>query len=69
MSEKNLNFEAALKEFEEILNQLSNTDLSIDEAIKMHEEALEKYKVCEEILNTTSQKIEIYKKEQEAKNV
>lgn len=69
MSEKNLNFEDALKEFEEILNQLSNTDLSIDEAIKMHEEALKKYKVCEEILNTTSQKIEIYKKEQEAQNV
>lgn len=69
MSTKDLNFEEAIKDFEDTINQLNRTDLSIDEAIKIHEDGLKKYKICEEILNKASQKIEIYKKEQEEENV
>ena len=44
-----------------------DSDLSIDEAIAIHEEGLKKCKICEDILDDASQKIEIYKKEQEVK--
>lgn len=69
MTKKDLTFEEAIRDFEETINQLNRSDLSIDEAIKIHEDGLKKYKVCEDILNNASQKIEIYKKKQEEENV
>lgn len=68
MSDKK-NFEEALKDFEETLKQLEATNITIDEAIKLHENAMKKYEICEDILKETEQKIEVYKKEQEKQYV
>ena len=57
-------FLKALKELEDTVEKLNNPDLNIDEAIKLHEEGLKRYAICEDILNEAQQKIEIYKKEQ-----
>ena len=57
-------FLKALTELEETVEKLNNPDLNIDEAIKLHEEGVKKYGICESILNEAQQKIEIYKKEQ-----
>lgn len=67
MSKNKMSFKEAMLDFESTVNKLMNSDLSIDEAIAIHEEGLKKCKICEDILNDASQKIEIYKKEQEIK--
>lgn len=60
--DKNMKFEDALKTLEETVTKLGQRDLTIDEAISLHEKALEQSKQCEEILNNTKQKIEIYQR-------
>ena len=56
-------FLKALKELEDTVEKLNNPDLNIDDAIKLHEEGIKKYAICENILDEAQQKIEIYKNE------
>ncbi len=63
MSEKNMSFEEAYKALEEIAEKLNNSDISLDEAIKLYEEGIKLSKVCSCALETAKQKIETLKNE------
>ncbi len=61
MNKKN-DFEKTIKELEDKIEKLSQENMSIDDAIKLYDEGLEIYKVCEEILDNADQQIETYEK-------
>ena len=48
--EENLNFETAMKQLEEIANQLEKNDLDLDKAVEKFEEGMKLSKKCSEIL-------------------
>ena len=48
--EENLNFETAMKQLEEIANQLEKNDLDLDKAVEKFEEGMKLSKKCNEIL-------------------
>lgn len=54
-------YEKTVGELEEIVRKLSDPDINIDEAIRLHREGLVRYGVCEEILAQAREKIEIYR--------
>lgn len=57
--EKNLNFEVAMKQLEEIANQLEKNELDLDKAVEKFEEGMKLSKKCSEILENAEKKITI----------
>ena len=57
--EENLNFETAMKQLEEIANQLEKNDLDLDKAVEKFEEGMKLSKKCSEILENAEKKINI----------
>ena len=60
MEENNdLNFEVAMKQLEEIANQLERNELDLDKAVEKFEEGMKLSKKCNEILENAEKKITI----------
>ena len=59
MSEKDINFEEAMKKLEEIANQLEKNDLDLDKSVEKFEEGMQLSKKCSEILENAEKKITI----------
>ena len=58
MKKKKTTFEQALKELEEIVDNLNNDDLDLEEAISAYEKGMVLKKICEKRLKE-AEKIEI----------
>lgn len=54
------NFEKVLQEYEEIVSKLNDNNLTLDEALKLYKQGIEKSEECKKILDTKEQKIEEY---------
>ncbi len=57
--DKDLNFEIAMKQLEEIAVQLEKNDLDLDKSVEMFEEGMKLSKKCSEILENAEKKITI----------
>lgn len=57
--DKDLNFETAMKQLEEIAAQLEKNDLDLDKSVEMFEEGMKLSKKCSEILENAEKKITI----------
>ena len=55
---------AEKRSFESEVKELEENSSNIDDAIDLHRKAEKKLKECEEILNEASQKIEMYKRDE-----
>lgn len=51
------NFETCLAELEKIVNKLENSDIPLDEAIKLFEEGVKMSDICRKTLKEAEQKI------------
>ncbi|MFQ5962874.1 MAG: exodeoxyribonuclease VII small subunit [Candidatus Scalinduaceae bacterium] len=56
---KKKNFEASLKELEEIVEQLEKGEITLDETLAKYERGIKIYKQCYQILENTEKKINI----------
>ncbi len=56
---KKPDFETSLKEFEEIVEQLETSDLTLDETLAKYEKGIKIYKQCYQILEKAEKKINI----------
>ena len=56
---EDINFEEAMKPWEEIANELEKNDLDLDKAVEKFEEGMELSKKCNEILTNAEKKITI----------
>lgn len=59
MEEKDLNFEVAIKNLEQIVQELEKGELNLDESVKKFEEGIELSKKCTKILEEAEKKITI----------
>lgn len=59
MKEKNLSFEDAMKQLEEIANQLEKNDLDLDKSVELFEQGMNLSKKCNEMLQNAEKKITI----------
>ena len=57
---ENLSFEESLKKLEDAVARLRRGDCSLEESIKVYEQSVEYYELCNKILEDARQKIEIY---------
>lgn len=57
--EENLNFEIAIKNLEQIVQELERGDLNLDESVKKFEEGIALSKKCTKILEEAEKKITI----------
>ncbi|MFQ5714565.1 MAG: exodeoxyribonuclease VII small subunit [Candidatus Scalinduaceae bacterium] len=62
---KKPNFEASLKELEEIVEQLEKGDLKLDETLAKYEMGIKIYKRCHQILESTEKKINVLLKDRD----
>lgn len=58
MNKKNISFEDALKELEEIVDNLNNDELDLDKAISAYEKGMRLKKICEERLKEAKLRID-----------
>ncbi len=58
-----LSFEKAVKKLEDISEQIRSGELSIEESVKLYQESVKYFNMCNDILNNAKQKIEIYRPE------
>ena len=56
---KNISFETSLKRLEDIVNEMENSQLEIDKAMKLFEEGISLVNQCSSKLDETKKKIEI----------
>ena len=64
MKNKNkISFEEALKELEEIVENLNNDDLDLEKAISAYEKGMELKKICEKRLSEAKLRIKNIKEE------
>ena len=56
---KSTNFESSLKRLEDIVNEMENSQLDIDKAMKLFEEGVSLVNQCSSKLDETKKKIEI----------
>ena len=56
---KNTSFEASLKRLETIVDEMENSQLDIDKAMKLFEEGISLVNLCSSKLDETKKKIEI----------
>ena len=59
------NFEKALKQLEDIVQELETGDLPLEKAIKRFEDGIKLSKFCSETLNETEKRIQILLKDSE----
>ena len=60
MTEKEMpKFEEVFKKLEDCAEKMDDPTLPLEDAIKAFEEGTEHYKICEEILNSAKQRIEL----------
>lgn len=57
--EENLNFEIAIKNLEQIVQELEKGDLNLDESVKKFEDGIALSKKCTKILEEAEKKITI----------
>lgn len=57
MPTEKFDFEKSLTELENIVNSLENSDISLDEAIKLFEKGVELSNKCQKTLETAEKKI------------
>ncbi len=62
---KKPNFEASLKELEEIVEQLEKGDLKLDETLAKYEMGIKIYKRCYQVLESTEKKINVLLKDRD----
>ena len=65
MSEENLNFEKSFSRLEEILNRMNSGKATLDESLKLYEEADSLISLCSSRLETCETKIEMLMKKRE----
>ena len=58
MPDSNLTFEEALKQLEDIVEKLDQTNMSLDDAILAYEKGSELKKICEERLKQAQLKVD-----------
>ncbi len=63
-NEKDLTFEEALKDLEEIVDDLNNSDMELEKAIEAYEKGVKLKKICEEKLKSAQERIEIIEKKE-----
>ncbi len=63
MEKKELSFEDAMKELENIATELEKGDLNLDESVKKFEEGMELSKKCSKILDEAEKRITILLKD------
>lgn len=63
--EENFNFEEAIKNLEQIVQELEKGDLNLDESVKKFEEGIALSKKCTKILEEAEKKITILIKDGE----
>lgn len=59
MSEKEISFETAMEELEQIAKVLEKGDLSLDESVKQFEHGMQLSKKCNEILENAERRITV----------
>lgn len=52
-------FEASLKELEQIVKELESGEMPLDDSLKKFEKGIELYKECRQTLNSAEKKIKI----------
>ena len=57
--EENISFEEAMKQLEEIANQLEKNDLDLDTSVKKFEEGMQLSKYCSKILEDAEKRITV----------
>ena len=62
---KKMTFEEALKDLEEIVDNLNNDELELEKAISAYEKGMELKKICEQRLKEAKLRIENIKDEKE----
>lgn len=65
---KNVNFETAILELENIVKKLENGSVGLDESIALYEEGIILSNACNDMLKKAKQKIEIIKNDNYIKN-
>ena len=58
---KNISFEEALEKLETAVEKLRSGECSLEESIKIYEDSVQYYELCDRILKDARQKIEIYR--------
>lgn len=61
---KKMSYDEARKRLAELQAVIKDEELSVEEAVRLCEEAEECYKVCKRILEETKQKIEVFRGEE-----
>ena len=64
-SKEKISFEDALKDLEEIVDNLNNDELELEKAISAYEKGMELKKICEQRLKEAKLRIENIKDENE----
>ena len=64
-NKKKISFEDALKDLEEIVENLNNDELELEKAISAYEKGMELKKICEQRLEEAKLRIENIKDENE----
>ena len=64
-NKEKVSFEDALRDLEEIVDNLNNDDLDLEKAISAYEKGMELKKICEERLKEAKLRIENIKDENE----
>ncbi|MCB1166289.1 MAG: exodeoxyribonuclease VII small subunit [Leptospiraceae bacterium] len=62
---RDISFEEALEELEEITRNLEGGQLSLDDSIKAYEKGMELKKLCSSILESAEKKLEYIKKQED----
>ncbi len=57
---ENKNFENALYQLEIMTQKIKGSDTSLEESIKCYEEGMKYYNLCNDILNSARQQIQIF---------
>lgn len=65
---KNVNFETAISELENIVKKLENGSVGLDESIALYEEGIILSNACNDMLKKAKQKIEVIKNDNYIKN-
>lgn len=56
---ENISFENAIKDLEDIVEQLENKELSLDDSLKLFEKGIGLYRFCSNKLNQAEEKIQM----------
>ncbi|QER41724.1 exodeoxyribonuclease VII small subunit [Thermodesulfobacterium sp. TA1] len=67
--ERELSFEEALNEIEQILKQLENKNLDLEKAIELYERGMFLIRFCEEKLKKARAKVEVILKDEKGFNL